>query len=67
MRRAVYDDIMKWWLERGADGFRMDVINLVSPSLSSHMAVRQLLPDIEEARIPSSLDPGSGRGIPMAV
>jgi oligo-1,6-glucosidase len=21
---------MKWWLERGVDGFRMDVINLIS-------------------------------------
>lgn len=23
MRRAVYDDIMLWWLNKGADGFRM--------------------------------------------
>ncbi len=29
VRKAVYEDIMKWWLDRGADGFRMDVINLV--------------------------------------
>jgi len=35
LRRAVYDDIMLWWLDRGADGFRLDVINLISkvPSL----------------------------------
>lgn len=35
LRRAVYDDIMSWWLDRGADGFRLDVINLISkvPSL----------------------------------
>jgi len=35
MRRAVYDEIMLWWLKRGCDGFRMDVINLISkvPSL----------------------------------
>ncbi|TKA43122.1 hypothetical protein B0A54_06070 [Friedmanniomyces endolithicus] len=35
LRQAVYDDIMKWWLDRGCDGFRMDVINLISkvPSL----------------------------------
>lgn len=30
VRKAVYEDVMKWWLDRGCDGFRMDVINLVS-------------------------------------
>ncbi|KAK8847717.1 hypothetical protein IAR55_005576 [Kwoniella newhampshirensis] len=30
VRKAVYTDIMKWWLDRGCDGFRMDVINLIS-------------------------------------
>ena len=29
VRRAVYD-MMNWWLDRGVDGFRMDVINLIS-------------------------------------
>ncbi|MFC5788521.1 alpha-glucosidase [Agromyces tardus] len=29
VRRAVYD-MMCWWLDRGVDGFRMDVINLIS-------------------------------------
>jgi len=29
VREAVYD-MMRWWLARGVDGFRMDVINLVS-------------------------------------
>jgi oligo-1,6-glucosidase len=29
VRRAVYD-MMRWWLDRGVDGFRMDVINLIS-------------------------------------
>jgi len=36
MRRALYDDIMLFWLEeKKCDGFRMDVINLISkvPSL----------------------------------
>ncbi|KAK3704664.1 hypothetical protein LTR37_013763 [Vermiconidia calcicola] len=35
LRHAVYNDVMRWWLERGCDGFRMDVINLISkdPSL----------------------------------
>ena len=29
VRHAVYA-MMRWWLERGIDGFRMDVINLIS-------------------------------------
>ena len=34
VRQAVYD-MMLWWLDRGVDGFRMDVINMISkdPSL----------------------------------
>jgi oligo-1,6-glucosidase len=34
VRHAVYD-MMRWWVDRGVDGFRMDVINLISkePSL----------------------------------
>jgi len=29
VRREVYD-MMTWWLDKGIDGFRMDVINLIS-------------------------------------
>jgi oligo-1,6-glucosidase len=29
VRRAIYA-MMRWWLDRGVDGFRMDVINLIS-------------------------------------
>ncbi|SMO83998.1 alpha-glucosidase [Propioniciclava tarda] len=29
VREAVYS-MMRWWVERGVDGFRMDVINLIS-------------------------------------
>jgi len=29
VREDVYD-MMRWWLDRGIDGFRMDVINLIS-------------------------------------
>ncbi|AMM21347.1 glucohydrolase [Frondihabitans sp. PAMC 28766] len=29
LRRAVYD-MMNWWLDRGVDGFRMDVINTIA-------------------------------------
>jgi oligo-1,6-glucosidase len=29
VRRAVHE-LMNWWLDRGVDGFRMDVINMIS-------------------------------------
>jgi oligo-1,6-glucosidase len=29
VRRAVHD-VVRWWVERGVDGFRLDVINLIS-------------------------------------
>jgi oligo-1,6-glucosidase len=32
VRRAVYE-MLRWWLARGVDGFRMDVINLLSKRL----------------------------------
>ncbi len=34
VREAIYE-MMRWWLDRGVDGFRMDVINMISkePSL----------------------------------
>jgi oligo-1,6-glucosidase len=32
VREAVYA-MMRWWLERGVDGFRMDVINLISKDI----------------------------------
>ena len=34
VRHAVYD-MMRWWLARGIDGFRMDVINFISKDLRS--------------------------------
>jgi oligo-1,6-glucosidase len=33
VRRAVYE-MMRWWLDRGVDGFRMDVINMISKDTS---------------------------------
>ena len=33
VRFAIYD-MMRWWLDRGVDGFRMDVINLISKDAS---------------------------------
>jgi len=32
VRNAVYE-MMRWWLDRGVDGFRMDVINMISKEL----------------------------------
>jgi len=38
VRQAVYQ-MMRWWLDRGVDGFRMDVINMISKNPS--------LPDVD--------------------
>ncbi|MBI3428456.1 MAG: alpha-glucosidase, partial [Actinobacteria bacterium] len=50
LRQAIYS-MMRWWLDRGVDGFRMDVINLISKD--------QALPD-------GDLSPGTpfGNGFP---
>jgi oligo-1,6-glucosidase len=34
VRQAVYD-MMNWWMDRGIDGFRMDVITLISKPLTA--------------------------------
>lgn len=33
VREAVYE-MMRWWLDRGIDGFRMDVVNLLSKDVA---------------------------------
>jgi oligo-1,6-glucosidase len=33
VRQAVYG-MMRWWLDRGVDGFRMDVINMISKDVA---------------------------------
>jgi oligo-1,6-glucosidase len=33
VRHTVYD-MMRWWVDRGVDGFRMDVINMISKDTS---------------------------------
>ena len=38
VRQAVYA-MMRWWLDRGVDGFRMDVINLISKVVGSDGAL----------------------------
>jgi oligo-1,6-glucosidase len=48
VRQAVYA-MMRWWLDRGVDGFRMDVINMISKDTS--------LPDTE-SRPGSPYGPG---------
>jgi oligo-1,6-glucosidase len=46
VRQAVYG-MMRWWLDRGVDGFRMDVINMISkdPALPDGHAQRGRLGD----------------------
>ncbi|MHB1489236.1 MAG: glycoside hydrolase family 13 protein [Cellulomonas sp.] len=34
VRRAVHE-MMRWWLDRGVDGFRMDVINFISKDVGA--------------------------------
>src|SRR3954451_23742489 len=34
VREAIYS-MMRWWLDRGVDGFRMDVINMISKDLEN--------------------------------
>ncbi|SDT78721.1 glycoside hydrolase family 13 protein [Actinoplanes derwentensis] len=34
VREAVYT-MMRWWLDRGVDGFRMDVINMISKTIGT--------------------------------
>lgn len=50
VRHAVYA-MMRWWLDRGVDGFRMDVINLTS----------KVLPLKDAALLPGGL----GNGFPL--
>lgn len=35
VREALYE-MMRWWLDRGVDGFRMDVINMISKTVGPH-------------------------------
>ena len=51
VRQAVYA-MMRWWLDRGVDGFRMDVINMISKDTS--------LPD-------TTPRPGSGHDPPSST
>ncbi|GIM29123.1 alpha-glucosidase [Clostridium polyendosporum] len=55
VRNEVYD-MMKWWLDKGIDGFRMDVINLISKD--------QRFPDgeIREGRLYGNIAPYSVNG-----
>ncbi|MFE4468921.1 alpha-glucosidase [Leifsonia sp. NPDC056824] len=48
VREAVYD-MMNWWLDRGVDGFRMDVINLISK-----------VPGLPDGEVPAGAIHGDG-------
>jgi oligo-1,6-glucosidase len=50
VREAVYE-MMRWWMDRGVDGFRMDVINMISkePGLpDAEAAGAGMMPDGSE-------------------
>ncbi|MFD0566784.1 alpha-amylase family glycosyl hydrolase [Kitasatospora saccharophila] len=57
VRQAVYA-MMRWWLERGVDGFRMDVVNLISkdPALPDGRCAATAR--TATARRPTSVAPG---------
>ncbi len=38
--RAAVHDVVRWWLDRGVDGFRMDVINMVSKDVAPDGSLR---------------------------
>ena len=48
VREAIYS-MMRWWLDRGVDGFRMDVINLISKDLVD----RRVLQRAADPRVPA--------------
>jgi oligo-1,6-glucosidase len=54
VRQAIYA-MMRWWLDRGVDGFRMDVINFISKDVGADGS----LPDGPVASGPYG-DPGPG-------
>jgi oligo-1,6-glucosidase len=39
VRTAIYE-MMRWWLDRGVDGFRMDVINMISKDVAQDGSLR---------------------------
>ena len=39
LRQEIYD-MMAWWCEKGIDGFRMDVISMISRISASRMVRR---------------------------
>ncbi len=57
VRGAIYD-MMRWWLDRGVDGFRMDVINMISKDTS--------LPD-GDARFANPAEHGLADGGPHFI
>lgn len=44
VRHAVYE-MMRWWLDRGVDGFRMDVINFISKLVGSDGTLPDVPPE----------------------
>src|SRR4051812_8723863 len=73
VREAIYT-MMRWWLDRGVDGFRMDVINLISKDLETgvyfngprvHEFVREMHAEVFAGRPGELLTVGEMPGVTL--
>ncbi|GAC1443328.1 MAG: alpha-glucosidase [Mycobacteriales bacterium] len=46
--RAAVTDMLRWWLARGVDGFRFDVISMISKNLADPDGILGFGPDLHE-------------------
>lgn len=51
MRQALFDSAIKFWLDMGVDGFRIDTVNRISKD--------PRYPDVRPAKVAGRLQPGS--------
>ncbi|MFC6287070.1 alpha-glucosidase [Nocardioides sp. GCM10027113] len=49
--RSAVHDMMRWWLDRGVDGFRMDVVNMISKDVP-----------LRDGEVPEGAGPGATLG-----
>jgi oligo-1,6-glucosidase len=62
VRRAVAD-MLRWWLDRGVDGFRFDVISMISKDLSDPKGVLGFGPRLHDYLAELHRDALAGRGL----
>ena len=46
--RAAVVDMLRWWLDRGVDGFRLDVISMISKDLDKPEGILGFGPDLHD-------------------